>query len=174
MRENALLLVTAFGAGLLVPGCGDGSSGGLCPDGEIECIDPMGMTMCIAACPTGEVECDCTCIPEFQPTLADIQTSVFDISCTASSCHGGPNPQASLDLSTLEQSEASLIDVESVQVAGLDRVTPGDLSMSYLIDKLTDNNIAPGTVPMPIGGFPLCQIKREVVEVWVSEGAPIN
>lgn len=171
MRTNAFQFLGLL-AGLIMLGCGGSSSP--CPDGEVECTNTSGEMECIPACDSGEVECDCTCIPDFEPTLADIQTSVFDISCTFSDCHGDTNPQAGLELSDVQASEANLIDVESTQVMGRDRVVPGSITESYLWDKLTDTNIAPGTQPMPLGGFPLCDVKLEVVEVWISEGAPIN
>jgi len=150
--------------GLCVLGCGGDSSA--CTEGQFLCDD-----MCIDECGVDEVECDCVCIPEIEPVLADIQVSVFDVSCTASSCHGGPNPREMLDLSTAELSEATLIDVPSNQVAK-DRVTPGDVSASYLYNKLTGQDIAQGTDPMPQLGFPLCEAKISAVETWIAAGAP--
>ena len=152
MYKNAFGFLVLACVGLWVVGCG--SSGGT-----------------DSPCPAGETPCDGVCIPEIEPVLADIQASVFDISCTASSCHGGPNPQEMLDLSTAELSEASLIDQPSNQVAK-DRVTPGDVSASYLYDKLTGQNIAQDTDPMPQLGFPLCEAKILAVEAWIAVGAP--
>ncbi|MGB5812125.1 MAG: hypothetical protein WBG86_16435 [Polyangiales bacterium] len=165
MRINAFVFLALSSAGLLVLGCGDDSGNGDCPDGEILCDGE-----CIEACGVSEVECDCVCIPEFEPTLADIQTNVFDVSCAASSCHDSQAPAADLNLSSVEASETNLIDVDSVQVDKV-RVAPGDLEASYLFDKLTNTDIAADTTPMPQGGFPLCDAKLLSVEAWIAEGA---
>ena len=152
MGNNAFGFLVLECTGLLVLGCGSDS-------GSHSCL-------------TGEVECDGVCIAEIEPTLADIWESVFDVSCTASACHGEPNPQAELNLSTAELSGSNLIDVLSIQVTTKARVAPGDVAASYLYDKLTDQNIALGTTPMPQIGFPLCDAKILAVEAWIAEGAP--
>jgi len=135
----------------MVLGCGESSSG---------------------PCEAGEVPCDGVCIPEIEPILADIQASVFDISCTASSCHGTANPQENLELSSAAVSDANLIDVESEQVPGKNRVTPSDVPASYLFNKITGEDIAPGTLRMPFGLIPLCDAKIAAVEEWIAAGAP--
>ncbi len=149
MRHNAFGFLALFCAGIWVLGCGDSS-----------------------ACPMGEIPCDGVCIPEIEPVLADIQASVFDISCTASSCHGTQNPQEMLELSSATVSAANLIEVESSQVPGRFRVVPGDVSASYLYDKIIGQNIAPGTQRMPFGGIPLCDEKIAAVEAWIAAEAP--
>ncbi|MEM7136537.1 MAG: hypothetical protein AAF500_08160 [Myxococcota bacterium] len=161
----AFLLALAS-AMILALGCGDGGSDP-CGAGQILCDGE-----CIEACGDGEVECDCVCIPAFEATLTDLQPSVFDVSCTFSGCHDSMAPAAGLDLSSFEASETNLINAPSTQVSG-DLVVPGELGASYLINKLTDVDIAPGTTPMPQGGFPLCDAKLNAVELWVADGAPL-
>lgn len=167
MRKNAFVFLALVGSGLVVVGCGDGDSSP-CPEGEILCDGE-----CIDACGVSEVECDCVCIAEIQPVLSDIQASVFDISCTASSCHGSQNPQAGLELSTAEISAENLIDVESEQVPGKNRVTPSAVEDSYISNKLTGIDMAPGTQQMPFGFDPLCNAKIIAVEAWIADGAPL-
>lgn len=164
MFNYSLRSLALLGAMLFALGCGDSGGNDGCPEGQIPCDGE-----CIDACGVSQVECDCVCIPEFEPTLADIQTNVFQVSCTASSCHDAQAPQADLDLSTLEASETNLIDVPSVQV-DKDRVVLGDLDASYLYDKLTNMDIPPTFTPMPQGGYPLCDAKLEAVESWIAQG----
>lgn len=153
MKNFSFGLSLLFGLGLLMFGCGD--SGG---------------------CPTGQVSCDGTCIDAIEPTLASIQTGVFEVNstCTASSCHDDNLPAENLDLSSVAASEANLIDVDSEQVEGK-RVAPGDSSASYLMNKLLDVNIAPGTTRMPqLDPDGLCDAKIEAIRQWIDAGAPIN
>jgi hypothetical protein len=71
-----------------------------------ECLDSQ---QCHTGCDAGEVPCDGVCIDEIDPVLTSIQTDVFEISCTASSCHDADVPAGSLDLSTVTASEANLV-----------------------------------------------------------------
>ncbi|MEM7436665.1 MAG: hypothetical protein AAF436_16030 [Myxococcota bacterium] len=165
MRIASLLALAS--TMILALGCGDSGSDP-CGEGQILCDGE-----CIDACGSGEVECDCVCIPEIEPTLADLQTGVFDVSCTFSGCHDSMAPAAGLDLSSFDASETNLINAPSTQVSG-DLVVPSELEASYLINKLTDVDIAPNTTPMPQGGFPLCDAKLTAVELWVLGGAPLE
>jgi len=145
--------------GLLVIGCGSDGSG--------------------SSCPTGQIPCDGVCIPEIDPVLEGpqgIQENIFSGpgplgSCTPSSCHGTVNPQEMLELSSAAVSAANLIDVDSEQAPGKNRVTPSDVQASYLYNKLTDQDIAPDTDPMPQVGFPLCDAKIAAIEAWIAAGA---
>jgi hypothetical protein len=150
MRSNAFGILALTYAGLFMFGCGDSGS----------------------ECPEGEVPCDDVCIPEIEPVLTDIQASVFNVSCNSSSCHDAQAPQANLDMSSTTASRQNLINVSSDQVPSKVRVAPGDVDASYLFDKMTDTNIAPGTTPMPQGGFPICESKLLAVEQWIADGAP--
>ena len=138
----------------LVVGCGDSSS-----------------------CAEGEVECDGVCIDEIQPTLASIQTGIFDGSCALGSCHSAENRAQGLDLSSVDASRANLIDVEAEQVELL-RVQPFSAADSYLNDKVLGINLgidpATGTQSsrMPQTGPPLCDAKLDVIAEWINVGAP--
>jgi hypothetical protein len=155
MKKLLLGLSMLCGMGLWMIGCGDGDS-----DGN--------------GCPTGQVECDGVCIDEVEPTLTSIQTDVFEISCTASACHDANAPAEMLDLSTLAASETNLIDVDAEQVEGK-RVTSGDSSASYLMNKLLGVDMAADTTRMPqLDPDGLCTPKIDVVREWIDDGAPIN
>ena len=149
MKPVCLRSLTGFllVAGLI--GCGDGGS---------------------ADCAEGEVECDGECI-EIEPTLASIQAEVFDVSCTASSCHDSVSPQAGLALSSEEVSRDNLVDVSSEQRPELLRVMPSEPDLSYLMDKLDGVNLASGTEPMPQLGWPMCEARIEAVREWIERGA---
>jgi hypothetical protein len=126
-------------------------------------------------CPTGQVECDGVCIDEIDPVLTSIQTEVFEISCTASSCHDADLPAELLDLSTVTASETNLVDVNSSQVPASKRVAAGDSSASYLMNKLLGVDMALGTTQMPqLDPDGLCTPKIDVIREWIDAGAPVN
>jgi len=155
MKKFLLGLSVLFSMGLWMIGCGDSDGGE-------------------STCPTGQVECDGTCIDEIAPTLTSIQTDVFEISCTASACHDANAPAEMLDLSSLGASETNLIDIDAEQVDGK-RVTSGDSGASYLMNKLLGVDIAPNTTQMPqLDPDGLCTPKIDAVREWIDAGAPIN
>jgi hypothetical protein len=155
MKKFVLGLSVLLSSGLWMVGCGDNGSGE-------------------SGCPSGQVECDGVCIDEVEPTLTSIQADVFRISCTASTCHDANAPAEMLDLSSLATSETNLIDVDAEQVAGK-RVTPGDSSASYLMNKLLGEDMALGTTRMPqLDPDGLCTPKIEAIRQWIDDGAPIN
>jgi len=153
MKKVSLGLSLLVSMGLGMVGCGDSGS---------------------SACPDGQVPCDGVCIDAIEPTLASIQTGVFDISCASSACHDADQPQADLDLSTVATSESDLIDVDSVQVDGM-RVVAGDSANSYIMNKLLGVDMALGTTRMPqLDPDGLCTPKIDVIREWIDAGAPIN
>jgi hypothetical protein len=155
MKKFALGLSLLVSMGLGMVGCGDSGSGE-------------------SGCPSGQVACDGVCIDEIQPTLTSIQTGVFEVSCTASTCHDADAPAEMLDLSSRSASEANLIDVGAEQVEG-NRVTSGDSSASYLMNKLLGVDMALGTTRMPqLDPDGLCTPKIDVIRQWIDAGAPIN
>jgi len=155
MKRFLLGLSLLCGMGLWLIGCGDGDSG------ENGCL-------------TGQVECDGVCIDEIAPTLTAIQTDVFRVSCVGSSCHDANAPAEMLDLSSLTASETNLIDIDAEQVAGK-RVTSGDSSASYLMNKLLGVDMAADTTRMPqLDPDGLCTPKIDAVREWIDAGAPIN
>jgi hypothetical protein len=125
---------------------------------------------------SGEVACGLTCIPAADGSLAWVQAEVFDTyGCAASSaCHNGNNPipVVGFDLSSAEASHASLVDVESAQVAPKLRVAPNDVEGSYLVNKLTGEGILDGTSRMPLlSEEPLCDALIDGVRAWIDGGA---
>ncbi|MEM9730030.1 MAG: hypothetical protein AAF997_15730 [Myxococcota bacterium] len=171
MRIPAYGYLGVVAAGMLMVGCGDsaetGGTGGAGGNGGAGGAGGV-------VCPVGEVECDEVCIPDFEPTLTDLQTNVFDQTCAFSACHDADAPAANLELTSVTVSADNLIDVPSIQVPGRARVVPGEVESSYLINKIRGVDIAPGTGLMPLGGPPLCEVRMLAVEEWVAAGAPID
>ncbi len=104
----------------------------------------------------------------FDPTLEAIQANVFTPSCSQSYCHGS-SQAADLHLED-GYSLASLVNVESVEVAGVLRVAPYSADNSYLICKLEACSSMVG-VPMPVIGYPLDPAVISVIRTWIDNGA---
>jgi len=104
-----------------------------------------------------------------QPTLQSIQDNVFTPIC--SGCHTGPQSgvlPGGMDLTTAAHSAASLINVDSIEVAGQKRVLPNDANNSVLIKKLEGTAGA----QMPLGGQPLSTATIAAIRAWITNGAP--
>jgi hypothetical protein len=98
---------------------------------------------------------------------ADLQP-IWDATCT--SCHSGSSASASLDLS---DGYTEAVDVPAVQLPTMDRVEPGDTSLSYLWHKLegTQATVGGSGNTMPRTGT-LSVADRAIIETWITEGAP--
>jgi hypothetical protein len=106
-------------------------------------------------------------------TLSQIQAQVFSTSC--SGCHSGPTGNSlpsGMSLTSAANSFAALVNVPSLQVGSLDRVTPGDPDNSYLIQKL-DGTAGVGS-RMPQGGPFLDQATMDMIRQWITDGAQNN
>ena len=101
-------------------------------------------------------------------TLASIQEHVFTPICAT--CHGGANPAAGQDLSSLEVSTANLINIDSSN-ALFKRVLPGSAENSYLYLKIRGDNRAGAR--MPLGQPALDEKNITAIKQWIDEGALI-
>ena len=110
-------------------------------------------------------------IEGLQPTLDSIQANVLGQSCALSGCHdgGGSGLPRGMDLSSADASFNALVGVDSLQVPGLQRVTPNDADASYLVNKL-EGTQAVGS-RMPQGGPFLEQATIDVIRAWIDNGA---
>ncbi len=143
----ALVAVALWMAAALLNGC-VGSGAGLDANG-----DPVG------SAPGPE-----PLTPDFQ----SIQDNVFTPICTR--CHSGPGAPEGLQLDAAH-SYALLVGVPSAEVPGVLRVKPGDPTDSYLIQKLQNSSGIVGA-QMPFGGPYLPQSTIDVIQQWISAGAP--
>jgi len=153
MKNSLLGVSLLLCLGLAMTGCGD--------DG---------------GCPEGQVSCDGVCIDAIDRTLTSIQAEIFTPTCAFSSCHDSEFPASELDLSSVSASEQNLIGVPSVEIPTRLRVERGDARRSYLANKVTGDEMAPGTAQMPLNdqGLELCQPRLDAIIEWIDDGAPIN
>jgi uncharacterized lipoprotein YehR (DUF1307 family) len=106
-----------------------------------------------------------------------INQNILGKSCANfSACHDKNGPEEGLDL-TESSAYAALFDVDAEQVAGKKRVKSGgtseaDCADSYLYNKLTNTQVAPGKKSMPLNSPLLCQQKLDAVCRWIAAGAP--
>ncbi len=106
-------------------------------------------------------------------TLGQIQSEVFLPIC--SGCHSGPTSNilpSGMNLSNANASFNALVNVTSLQVGSLSRVTPNDPANSYLIRKLEGTQTV--GVRMPQGGPFLDQATIDMIREWINAGAPSN
>ena len=97
-------------------------------------------------------------------TFAQVQETIFDVSCALSGCHGDsawPNLSAG-------QAYDNIVDVESSR--GIALVEPGDPDNSYLYLKLLADADIDGS-RMPPGGPYLTPDALETVRAWIENGA---
>lgn len=105
-------------------------------------------------------------------TLTSIQDNVFTPRCSV--CHTGVGTTLPgvLNLTSAAASHAALVNVASLQVPTLLRVSPRNPNDSYLIRKIEG---APGIVglrmPRGAGATPLDQTTIDQVRLWITNGA---
>lgn len=164
-----------------------------CPDGTTSCDGSCVDTLqndehcgaCGNACGGGQtcVMGSCECATDTTVSYsADVQP-IFDASCNDTQCHGsstsaGPGqgaggPDTTTDL-VLESntSYASLVGVDS-GCRSLSFVEPGDVSQSYLMNKLLGQDMCDGSI-MPKGEMKLPQSELDTIGAWICAGAPDN
>lgn len=96
-----------------------------------------------------------------------IQDNVFTPICTR--CHIGANAPEGLQLDQAH-SFALLVGVPSAEKPGVLRVSAGDPTDSYIIQKLQNSNGIVGA-QMPFGGPYLPQSTIDVIKQWITNGA---
>jgi copper type II ascorbate-dependent monooxygenase-like protein len=108
-------------------------------------------------------------------TFERIQTQVFDVSCSAATCHSHVGQAGGMVLDADSSWDALVNQPPSNRVAteqGLLRVSPGHPEASFLMAKLADNLAAGEGVSMPYGAAPLDAATVEVIRAWIAAGAP--
>ena len=107
------------------------------------------------------------------PTLAQIQTQIFDPGCI--SCHTdvGRTPSGGMNLKA-GTAFSSLVGVSSSRLAGAVRVIAGNASGSYLVQKLEGTAGIAGS-RMPLNGPPyLSDAQVKMIKDWITAGALNN
>lgn len=102
-------------------------------------------------------------------TFTRVQNEIFTPTCAAIGCHDTIGRQSGL-LLTSGASYQSVVNVPSVEMPQLARVTPGDPGNSYLYRKVTGSGITGDR--MPQGGPPLSDAQLALIRDWIRRGAP--
>lgn len=109
-----------------------------------------------------------------EPTMASIQMQIFTPTCATSNCHSSAQGEGGLVL-VAGASHKNLIDVvpstRDAMLEGMLRVDPGDPANSFLIEKLRGVPATKGR-RMPYGGPYLSDAEIDVIEEWITNGAP--
>lgn len=104
----------------------------------------------------------------------DVQP-IFTANCALSGCHAAPSPQENQNL-TAGQAYANIVNVSSMQLPTMNRVTPGEPDSSYLVHKIQGTQVFVGGSGqrMPFGGNRLPQSQINTIRNWIQEGALNN
>jgi hypothetical protein len=118
--------------------------------------------------------------PNLEPTFTSIQREIFETTdssgrqmCTGCHTAAGRVPAGGLNLAS-GASYAALVNVSSLQRAGVLRVAPGDPENSYLIHKLEGRAGIVGQQMPRTGGPFLTTGQILVIKRWIELGAPNN
>jgi len=110
-------------------------------------------------------------------TLTQLQTTYFGPIC--SGCHNGTASTTRADglpgiqnLTSAANSFAALVNVASLEVPSLKRVSPNDADNSYIIQKLEGTQTSGAR--MPFGGPYLTQTQIDQFKSWINAGAANN
>lgn len=102
-------------------------------------------------------------------TFTRVQTEVFTPTCAVLGCHDTLGQQSQLVLSQ-GRAFTNIVNVASVEIPSLMRVTPGNANDSYLYRKVTGAGITGDR--MPQGGPPLSDAQIALIRNWIRRGAP--
>jgi hypothetical protein len=110
-------------------------------------------------------------------TFAGDVQPILSANCAFSGCHATSDIKPSgkpMNLS-VGQAYANTVNVESLELAGMDRIEPGDPDESYLVHKIqgTQADVGGGGGRMPLGGQ-LSAAEIETIRSWIATGAANN
>jgi hypothetical protein len=118
----------------------------------------------------GTIDDNCACAEEL-PTYSGSVQPIFDDHCIE--CHVGEDAPRGQEL-TAGVSYDMIVNVESAELSGMDRIEPNDVANSYLIHKVegTHRDVGGSGVRMPQGGPYLDDATIDVIKGWVEAGCP--
>ncbi len=129
-------------------------------------------TIWTAACSSDSNGTDAA-VAFLDPTIENIQEHVFDKACSMRGCHGAESPAGGLNLSSVDASFVSLVDIPVVNSIasqnGWVLVKPGDPELSFLVRKIRTPGLGEGG-PMPFD-MQLTPFYQALIEDWISAGA---
>lgn len=110
-----------------------------------------------------------------EATLSSIQTNIFTPTCATSGCHSASSATNGLSLAAGD-SFTNLVGIPSQEVATVNRVTAGNPSQSYLVNKLegTQTSVGGSGAQMPRNGSPLGSAEIQAIKDWITNGAQNN
>jgi hypothetical protein len=94
-------------------------------------------------------------------------------------CHGGPSTpqyQGLKDLDSPALAYSRIVSVPSTELPTMDRIEPGDHTLSYLWHKVNGSQASVGGTgsQMPLTGGPLSQAEIDGIAGWIDAGALNN
>ena len=114
----------------------------------------------------------CGSAEQLAPTSEAVQELVFTPGCAVSGCHDATSQVAGLDLSSVEASLASLVEVEPFNDIARENgwllVEPGSAERSFLMRKLLEPGVGEGSA-MPNASTRLHDVYLELVAQWIEE-----
>jgi len=130
----------------------------------------LSATLSLAACPAPDDDTD----GAPAPTFTEIQEDIFDLSCTASSCHSATGRRGDLVLES-DESYDNLLDVIPANTAAADDgwvlVEAGNAENSFLAAKCETPVATEYDGSMPLGGDGLEPDRLQALVEWIEAGA---
>jgi hypothetical protein len=166
--------------------CGDDGCGGSCgscgaglacnPSGQCACVPNCTGRQCgdngcggsCGNCASGQTcSTSGTCATAALDFAADVYPIFAAAGCGNSNCHGGSDPAQGMNLSSASNALTALVNTPANQCDNRLRVAPGAPDNSYLINKLTGQDLCAGE-RMPRGGAALPQGQIDTIRAWIS------
>lgn len=120
---------------------------------------------------------DNTDTTELTATLSSIQENIFTPTCAVAGCHTSTSHASGMSLKDGETYD-NLVGISSSRSGvTIPRVTAGDSSASYLINKLegTQSTVGGGSSSqMPLALTPLTAAQIAIIKEWIDNGAENN
>jgi hypothetical protein len=107
-------------------------------------------------------------------TLEDVQP-ILSGSCAFAGCHAGTSPAQGMNLGD-GQTFSNVVNVASRELPSMNRVTPNQPDISYLVHKIQGTHVGVGGSgsQMPLGRSPLSPDEIELIRAWIEGGALDN
>jgi len=108
-------------------------------------------------------------------TFTAISQGILTPRCATSACHSGNPPSNNVPVSLdADLAWQQLVGVPSSEAPSLNLVEPGHPETSYLVSKLRGSQGTDGGsgVQMPLGAGALSEDEIQVIEAWITNGAP--
>lgn len=103
------------------------------------------------------------------PTLRELQAAVFTPKCSYCHSGGGAALPSSMDLSNLDATYVSLINVTGTEFPSIPLVAPGMSTNSYLVRKIEGTQLV--GAQMPLQGGMLSNEEIIAIKSWIDQGA---